>query len=397
MNDLSNPGSYKKSLSFGEGWILLVEDNPLNSRLYHANLTRAGFSVRIAPDGLKALEILEEFTPDLIIADINMPAMNGFELRSQLLSNERFRAIPFLFLTSRASKEDTLYGLKLEVDDYIVKSAGPELLIAKVKTLLSRRAALKYSLTSELVDASQMTSAQLFATHPPEIEGLRILQWHQPHETVPGGDFLDYIQIDADSWLVVVADVMGKRWKAWMFAHAYIAYLRSSIRSLAAENSSGSPSPAGILNRLNEILREDLPTSEILCSLAILYINRSKKCAIYSDAAHLPLLRYNAKCCRVEYYKSKSTFLGYFTKEAPEEQCINLSAGDRLMVFTDGLSEAVTPTGEMLGISGVTHWFLVSYDLPFERSLSHLKTAVHRFTKKTSFSDDLTAIIFEVY
>jgi hypothetical protein len=58
--------------------------------------------------------------------------------------------------------------------------------------------------------------------------------------------------------------------------------------------------------------------------------------------------------------------------------------------------KAVTPTGEMLGISGVAHWFLVSYDLPFEHSLSHLKTAVQRFTKKTSFSDDLTAVIFEV-
>lgn len=110
--------------------ILLVDDDIKNSMLLKRFIEAEGFEVDYAPDGNIGLELYRQTHPDLILLDINMPKMNGFEMAQIIRANDR-RVIIF-FLTDRTDKTDRLYGFSLKGNDYIPKPFYPEELIAKI-------------------------------------------------------------------------------------------------------------------------------------------------------------------------------------------------------------------------------------------------------------------------
>lgn len=110
--------------------ILLVDDDIKNSMLLKRFIEAEGFEVDYAPDGKIGLELYRQTHPDLILLDINMPQMNGFEMAQTIRATDR-RVIIF-FLTDRTDKTDRLYGFSLKGNDYIPKPFYPEELIAKI-------------------------------------------------------------------------------------------------------------------------------------------------------------------------------------------------------------------------------------------------------------------------
>lgn len=110
--------------------ILLVDDDAKNSLLLERFIEAAGYDVSYAPDGLTGLRMYREISPDLILLDINMPGMNGFEVAREIRSKDK-RVIIF-FLTDRTEKADRLYGFSLKGNDYIPKPFYPEELIANI-------------------------------------------------------------------------------------------------------------------------------------------------------------------------------------------------------------------------------------------------------------------------
>ncbi|MBO4945356.1 MAG: response regulator transcription factor [Muribaculaceae bacterium] len=110
--------------------ILLVDDDTKNSLLLERFIEAAGYDVSYAPGGLTGLRMYREISPDLILLDINMPGMNGFEVAREIRSKDK-RVIIF-FLTDRTEKADRLYGFSLKGNDYIPKPFYPEELIAKI-------------------------------------------------------------------------------------------------------------------------------------------------------------------------------------------------------------------------------------------------------------------------
>lgn len=110
--------------------ILLVDDDIKNSMLLKRFIEAEGYEVTYAHDGMVGLELYREIRPDLILLDINMPKMNGFEMARAIRESDR-RVIIF-FLTDRTDKVDRLYGFKLKGNDYIPKPFYPEELIAKI-------------------------------------------------------------------------------------------------------------------------------------------------------------------------------------------------------------------------------------------------------------------------
>lgn len=110
--------------------ILLVDDDIKNSMLLKRFIEAEGYEVTYAHDGMVGLELYREIRPDLILLDINMPKMNGFEMAQAIRESDR-RVIIF-FLTDRTDKVDRLYGFKLKGNDYIPKPFYPEELIAKI-------------------------------------------------------------------------------------------------------------------------------------------------------------------------------------------------------------------------------------------------------------------------
>ena len=106
-----------------------------------------GYAVSTAAQGIEALEMMEDGAPDLIIADILMPEMDGYTFYQEVQRRPEWRSIPFIFLTSMAEREDIQKGRDLGVDSYITKPFDPEELLAEARAELERSIYLEDGLT----------------------------------------------------------------------------------------------------------------------------------------------------------------------------------------------------------------------------------------------------------
>ena len=125
-------------LPVGDATILIVDDQPELVDSIGMALEAAGHTVLSAGDGQTALGLLESEPVDLILADIAMPRMNGYQFYERVRENVDWIRIPFLFLTARTMDSDVRYGKELGVDDYLTKPIQPEDLLASVNGKLRR-------------------------------------------------------------------------------------------------------------------------------------------------------------------------------------------------------------------------------------------------------------------
>lgn len=120
--------------------ILIVDDNSQNIQVVHAVLQKVGYTkIAFSTSGAKALELTDTLKPDLILLDIMMPQMDGYEVLKELKSNQTTSDIPVIFLTAKANTEDVIEGFNLGVVDYITKPFDNEILSARVQTHLTLR------------------------------------------------------------------------------------------------------------------------------------------------------------------------------------------------------------------------------------------------------------------
>jgi len=115
--------------------ILIVEDEPSIAEVVSLYLKRAEYDVVIAPDGEKAMAMLEKSIPDVVILDVMLPHIDGFSITRWL--RER-HTVPIIMLTSRRDESDRIAGLELGADDYVVKPFSPQELVSRVRAVLRR-------------------------------------------------------------------------------------------------------------------------------------------------------------------------------------------------------------------------------------------------------------------
>jgi DNA-binding response OmpR family regulator len=115
--------------------ILVVEDDPKTAASIRLYLEREGFETLVAHGGRRALELARSEAPDLLVLDLMLPEVNGYEVCRTLRSES---AVPIVMLTARTTEEDTLRGLDLGADDYIAKPFSPRELVARVRAVLRR-------------------------------------------------------------------------------------------------------------------------------------------------------------------------------------------------------------------------------------------------------------------
>ena len=120
--------------------ILAVDDERHIVRLVEVNLQRAGYEVVTAYDGREALEKVESEKPDLVVLDVMMPYMDGFEVLKNLKANPATAEIPVIMLTAKTSAADKVAGLDTGADDYLAKPFEPEELLARIRAQLRRSA-----------------------------------------------------------------------------------------------------------------------------------------------------------------------------------------------------------------------------------------------------------------
>jgi len=151
--------------------ILVVEDEARLARTIELYLGQRGYVVQTASHGMEALERIAEARPDLIVADIMMPVMDGYVLCRRLRTDPRTCTNPFLFLTSKDNDRDRVRGLRMGADDYLAKPCDLGDLHARVEALLARVEAVKnirldsISITGRLADTDLFDLLQMLELH----------------------------------------------------------------------------------------------------------------------------------------------------------------------------------------------------------------------------------------
>lgn len=119
--------------------LLVVEDDPHTLELLVFNLSDAGYRVLAAENVQEALDYLEEEPVELILSDVMMPGLSGFEFREMTVKDPALREVAFIFLTAKATPEDQIRGLETGVDEYITKPFDIDVLLARIQAVITRR------------------------------------------------------------------------------------------------------------------------------------------------------------------------------------------------------------------------------------------------------------------
>ncbi|MEC4816804.1 MAG: response regulator transcription factor [Scytonema sp. PMC 1069.18] len=139
------------------GQLLLVDDEPGLREAVKDYLQDSGFSVQVASNAREGWELVQQNTPDLVISDIMMPQVDGYQFLKQLRDDPRFRSLPVIFLTAKGMTTDRIQGYQAGVDAYLPKPFDPDELVAIVENLLERRSAKTLATTTEDGDAPNIT------------------------------------------------------------------------------------------------------------------------------------------------------------------------------------------------------------------------------------------------
>lgn len=170
--------------------ILVVDDETYIVELVKFNLEKEGFRVVVAYDGLSAIQMVSEELPDLIILDIMLPNMDGFEVCRVLRQQPAYNRIPIVMLTAKAEEFDTVLGLEIGADDYIKKPFSPREMVARVKARLravkileaEKTIAKKVHVFKELIVVPEKYEAffgeEKMELTPKEFELLRLMVSH---------------------------------------------------------------------------------------------------------------------------------------------------------------------------------------------------------------------------
>lgn len=384
MNIVSQTDSKERST------ILLVDDEPEINNMFKMMFELEGFNCSTSTSAIQVLKEINRINPDIILSDINMPGVDGFAFRAQVLSDESLKDIPFVFLTSKEDDQSTLMGYKQSIDGYIPKSTNQMVIVEKVKAILESQNKHKQKAACEVFKAAKEISSDLFPQTPPDLSGIKFSHFHIPYKGIPGGDFIDYVSITDDIHAVIVGDVMGKKWGAWFLTFAFISYLRSSIRSHIL--GSKSLDPAEILRAVNESVFIDTRLANYLTAVSLVIIDLKKNNITYSGAGDLPMLHVK-KDTGVISYTSGGISLGIQQDGLYDTTSVDLNRGDLFLLYTDGVTETIDESGMQFGINGFKNC-LTGFSV--EDNITEVVKKVLEKYSGNNFIDDVTLLAIDI-
>jgi len=126
----------KGATTGSKGTVLVVDDSPTETRIFVGALEKAGFHVESAPNGEEGVSAARRLHPDIILMDVVMPVLNGFQATRQLQRDPKTADIPIIMVTSKDQETDRTWGLRQGALDYIVKPVDTQELVARIRTVL---------------------------------------------------------------------------------------------------------------------------------------------------------------------------------------------------------------------------------------------------------------------
>jgi sigma-B regulation protein RsbU (phosphoserine phosphatase) len=376
--------------------ILAVDDTPENLDVVKGILAE-DYHIKVAVHGKVALKIAAAQSPDLILLDIMMPEIDGYEVCRQLKANPATRDIPVIFLTAKGETADEAEGFELGAADYILKPVNPPLLRARVKTHLALKQSMdklqaayavinkqKERMQQELNVGRDIQMSMVPDTFPafPDHDEFDIHALLKPAREI-GGDFYDYFFIERDKLCVCVGDVSGKGVPAALF----MAVTQTMIKSTASEDYS----PASIMTRVNEEISQDNPSCMfITLFLGILHIRSGQ--FDYTNAGHpYPYVK-RAGGVIDTLQPVHGPVVGAMDGIAYGEDSIILGKDDQLLIFTDGVTEAMDVTDQLYGEQRVIDHFQSIEDNGLDALVNSTLDSVETFAGEAEQADDITIL-----
>lgn len=369
--------------------ILLVDDEEDNLYTCGYLLKAMGHEVVTANNGEEAVEKAREIHPDLILMDVMMPVMDGYQATETLKKDEATRAIPIVLLTAKRSTEDVVHGLRIGADDYIPKPFEQAELQARVEAWLRfgelQEQLLRARLDEELAIAREIQQS-LLPKEIPQAEGFQLAARYIPCEQV-GGDYYDFLRLDEGHLAVILADVEGHGVGAAMLMSSVATALRTEIRHGFSLNK--------IMFDLNNFICAELTQ---LTSMPLIYsvINLPIRVLSYVNAGHEYPLHYHADTGEITELESTGLVLGIAEDMEYNEVHIPLGEGDLLVFFTDGLTDQTNPADEFFGKDRLRALMAEHHQDSATEFSERLEQAITEYRAEAVQADDIAYVILKV-
>lgn len=386
--------------------VLIADDVALNRHILGSLLSRAGFDCLMAGDGHEALRSAREAQPDLVLLDILMPGLDGYEVCAQLKADPATADIPVIFLSSLDEAADKVKGLAAGAADYVAKPFDRGEVLARVQTQLRLRHLTRslQSLNRDLTDKQARLDEDLRAAAdiqraliPPP--GLALSGLHASWLFVPsaqvGGDIFNALQLDDEHVAFYILDVNGHGVPAAMIALLVWQSLLPAMGLVVARDAGSSAivAPAAVL----AALEVDYPFErfERYFTIAYLVLHLPSGRLRYSSAAHpAPLLARGGEALRALGEGGPIVGLGLGGYEEGE---LVLERGDRLFLYTDGIVEFEAASGEVFGQERFHQALGAARGLPLAAVGEHLRGALERFGGGAAAQDDISLFALEYH
>ena len=367
--------------------ILIVDDGPVNLQVLVRTLDGTGHRVLVATSGKAAIDIAQRARPDLILLDVMMPGMDGFEVCRAIKENAATRDIVIIFLSALGEVADKVAGLEMGAADYITKPIQADEVLARVAThliqqQLEREVRLsRDSLDRELTNAAEMQRMIL----PPELPPIGNLTFAAHYQTsrYVGGDYYDVVRLPGDQCGVLIADVSGHG--------ATSAIIMAMIR--AAFHACPTPplDPPTVLHYINRQFRF-LWGSPLLATAFYAVIDSNTRKISMSCAGHLAPLRVQGGVVEPLSFEGTMPLLLCDLNEIPRSEQV-LAPGDRVLFYTDGITERENSAGAMYELTRLCDVLGRSNALPSDKVLDAVIEDVETFAAGEEPHDDQTLLL----
>ena len=370
------------------GSLLVVDDNEVNRDLLARRLAREGHQVAVAVDGRQALEMIEAGNYDLVLLDVIMPELNGYQVLDRLKAQGRLRDLPVIMISAFGEMESVVQCIGQGAEDYLPKPYDPVLLRARIgaslekKRLRDRVREQLRAIERELDLAARIQQSILPHTFPVS-ERLEVCAEMTPARSI-GGDFYDFFQIDETRFGFAIADVSGKGAPAALFMALSRAFLKATA---GAGQSAGA-----CLERVNRLVQAENHAGMFVTLFYGILDARTGEVEFANAGHNHPyLLRAGAPPELLDH--PNSLVAGVMQKVAYPTHRLQLRPGDRLFLYTDGVTEAMNEAGEMFSEERLEEVLAQASGSPLEKITRAVTEAVRRFADGAPQSDDLTMLL----
>jgi serine phosphatase RsbU (regulator of sigma subunit) len=373
--------------------ILVVDDTPVNISVITGAL-KDTYRTKVATSGVKALAIAAaDEKPDLILLDVMMPEMDGYEVCRRLKADPTTREIPVIFLTAQTEAEDETRGFLVGAVDYVHKPFSAAVMKARVHTHIVLREmreklAKQLSAIQKELETARLIQHSILPETMPQIDGLDIAARYVPMASV-AGDFYDFIEVDNKHAGILIADVSGHGMPA--------ALIASMLKIALAAERAHADDPARVLKGLNQTLCGKFQHHYV--TAAYVFVDMDKRTLRYGGAGHPPLLMWGAASPGVRDVIENGLFLGKFDFATYSSVEVPLAPGDRALLYTDGISEANNPEGAEFGTERLRQFLETEKDGSANQLADGLLDELARWSARgegEDLDDDITMVTVHV-